>query len=157
MTVPNFHAVTRLCHPEDTDVGWLLLCRFLASQQEMRHEDAIKMFKRLTFPSLRIVCALASKTRKKNPETNDASSRPKEMKVNDRPQLPSTHHQLWIGNGLEVCDDLSFGGERVGESRRRLMHLVPAPAVRLMKRRVQSRPGLRQENRLCFLGPGSGR
>ena len=27
------------------------------------------------------------------------------------------------------------------------MHLVPAPAVRLMKRRVQSRPGLRQENR----------
>ena len=36
---------------------------------------------------------------------------------------------------------------RVGESRRRLMHLVPAPAVRLMKRRVQSRPGLRQENR----------
>ena len=27
------------------------------------------------------------------------------------------------------------------------MHLVPAPAVRLMKRRVQSRPGARQENR----------
>jgi hypothetical protein len=27
------------------------------------------------------------------------------------------------------------------------MHLVPAPAVRLMKRRVQSRPGVRQENR----------
>ena len=26
------------------------------------------------------------------------------------------------------------------------MHLVPAPAVRLMKRRVQSRPGVRQEN-----------
>ena len=25
------------------------------------------------------------------------------------------------------------------------MHLVPAPAVRLMKRRVQSRPGVRQE------------
>ena len=39
------------------------------------------------------------------------------------------------------------GEQRVGESRRRLMHLVPAPAVRLMKRRVQSRPGLRQENR----------
>ena len=31
------------------------------------------------------------------------------------------------------------------------MHLVPAPAVRLMKRRVQSRPGLRQENRFLFL------
>jgi hypothetical protein len=28
-----------------------------------------------------------------------------------------------------------------GEVGRRLMHLVPAPAVRLMKRRVQSRPG----------------
>ena len=40
------------------------------------------------------------------------------MKVNDRPQLPSTHHQLWIGNGLEVCDDLSFGGERVGVNER---------------------------------------
>ena len=37
---------------------------------------------------------------------------------------------------------------RVGESGRRLMHLVPAPAVRLMKRRVQSRPGVRQENRV---------
>ena len=35
-------------------------------------------------------------------------------------------------------------GQRLGESGRRLMHLVPAPAVRLMKRRVQSRPGLRQ-------------
>ena len=33
---------------------------------------------------------------------------------------------------------------RVGEVGRRLMHLVPAPAVRLMKRRVQSRPGVRQ-------------
>ena len=34
----------------------------------------------------------------------------------------------------------------------RLRHLVPAPAVRLMKRRVQSRPGLRQENRFPGLG-----
>ena len=33
------------------------------------------------------------------------------------------------------------------------MHLVPAPAVRLMKRRVQSRPGARQENRFT---PGKG-
>ena len=31
------------------------------------------------------------------------------------------------------------------------MHLVPAPAVRLMKRRVQSRPGARQENRFFVL------
>ena len=34
--------------------------------------------------------------------------------------------------------------KRNGEVGRRLMHLVPAPAVRLMKRRVQSRPGVRQ-------------
>ena len=38
--------------------------------------------------------------------------------------------------------------QRIGESGRRLMHLVPAPAVRLMKRRVQSQPGVRQENLL---------
>ena len=37
-------------------------------------------------------------------------------------------------------------GRWFGEVGRRLMHLVPAPAVRLMKRRVQSRPGWRQEN-----------
>ena len=30
---------------------------------------------------------------------------------------------------------------RFGDEERRLMHLVPAPAVRLMKRRVLSRPG----------------
>merc|ERR1711924_586318 len=34
-------------------------------------------------------------------------------------------------------------GRWFGEVGRRLMHLVPAPAVRLMKRRVQSRPGAR--------------
>ena len=34
------------------------------------------------------------------------------------------------------------------------MHLVPAPAVRLMKRRVQSRPGTRQENRFPGLALG---
>jgi hypothetical protein len=32
--------------------------------------------------------------------------------------------------------------ERLGGEERRLMHLVPAPAVRLMKRRVLSRPGV---------------
>ena len=31
---------------------------------------------------------------------------------------------------------------RLGDEDRRLMHLVPAPAVRLMKRRVLSRPGV---------------
>jgi len=30
---------------------------------------------------------------------------------------------------------------RFGDEERRLMHLVPAPAVSLMKRRVLSRPG----------------
>jgi len=35
------------------------------------------------------------------------------------------------------------------------MHLVPAPAVRLMKRRVQSRPGARQENRFVRKNPES--
>ena len=34
-------------------------------------------------------------------------------------------------------------GPRIGDEERRLMHLVPAPAVRLMKRRVLSRPGLK--------------
>ena len=33
--------------------------------------------------------------------------------------------------------------DRIGDEERRLMHLVPAPAVRLMKRRVLSRPGQR--------------
>ena len=31
---------------------------------------------------------------------------------------------------------------RFGDEERRLMHLVPAPAVRLKKRRVLSRPGV---------------
>jgi len=31
---------------------------------------------------------------------------------------------------------------RFGDEERRLMHLVPAPAVRLMKRQVLSRPGV---------------
>ena len=32
--------------------------------------------------------------------------------------------------------------DRFGDEERRLMHLVPAPAVRLKKRRVLSRPGV---------------
>jgi len=52
---------------------------------------------------------------------------------------------LTFGQSLKVCG--RSPGQRVGDEERRLMHLVPAPAVRLMKRRVQSRPGVRQENR----------
>ena len=36
---------------------------------------------------------------------------------------------------------------RLGDEDRRLMHLVPAPAVRLMKRRVLSRPGVNRVSR----------
>ena len=35
-----------------------------------------------------------------------------------------------------------INGYRIGDEERRLMHLVPAPAVRLMKRRDSSRPGV---------------
>jgi len=55
---------------------------------------------------------------------------------------------------LAGTDELFFlANQRVGDWGRRLMHLVPAPAVRLMKRRVQSWPGARQENRcsLCLV------
>ena len=34
---------------------------------------------------------------------------------------------------------------RLGDEERRLMYLVPAPAVRLMKSRVLSRPGVNKE------------
>ena len=34
--------------------------------------------------------------------------------------------------------------ERLGDEERRLMHLVPAPAVKLMKGRVLSRPGMKK-------------
>jgi hypothetical protein len=39
-----------------------------------------------------------------------------------------------------------FGLEkkRFGDEERRLMHLVPAPAVKLMKGRVLSRPGMKK-------------
>ena len=50
----------------------------------------------------------------------------------------------------ESCSNIVFTADsmddawdyRIGDEERRLMHLVPAPAVRLMKRRVLSRPGL---------------
>ena len=41
--------------------------------------------------------------------------------------------------------------KRLGGEERRLMHLVPAPAVRLMKSRVLSRPGV---NSLVHNSPG---
>jgi hypothetical protein len=34
--------------------------------------------------------------------------------------------------------------ERLGDDERRLMHLVPAPAVKLMKSRALSRPGMKK-------------
>ena len=40
---------------------------------------------------------------------------------------------------------------RFGDEERRLMHLVPAPAVRLKKRRVLSRPGVNSLLALGFL------
>ena len=43
---------------------------------------------------------------------------------------------------------------RLGDEERRLMHLVPAPAVRLMKRRVLSRPGVNSLMVLLFHTPG---
>jgi len=62
---------------------------------------------------------------------------------------------LWTSNFQELQDNErskvddecleAVDSSRCGEVGRRLMHLVPAPAVRLMKRRVQSRPGVRQE------------
>jgi len=33
---------------------------------------------------------------------------------------------------------------RIGDEERRVMHLVPAPAVKLMKSRVLSRPGVKK-------------
>ena len=39
-------------------------------------------------------------------------------------------------------DNYTKDYERIGDEETRLMHLVPAPAVRLMKRRVLSRPGV---------------
>ena len=34
--------------------------------------------------------------------------------------------------------------QRIGDEERRVMHLVPAPAVKLMKSRVLSRPGMKK-------------
>jgi hypothetical protein len=42
----------------------------------------------------------------------------------------------------EVLLSSPWNAFRLGDEERRLMHLVPAPAVRLMKRRVLSRPGV---------------
>ena len=44
--------------------------------------------------------------------------------------------------------------DRFGDEERRLMHLVPAPAVRLMKRRVLSRPGVNSLMVHIFHTPG---
>ena len=46
---------------------------------------------------------------------------------------------LWPN--VERLRDKKLTAKRLGDEERKLMHLVPAPAVRLMKRRVLSRPG----------------
>jgi len=43
---------------------------------------------------------------------------------------------------------------RLGDEERRLMHLVPAPAVKLMKRRVLSRPGVDSVSVVLPIPPG---
>ena len=43
---------------------------------------------------------------------------------------------------LQAGQEQEEENERLGGEERRLMHLVPAPAVRLKKRRVLSRPGV---------------
>ena len=59
------------------------------------------------------------------------------------------HKPPWsviLVSGAGTVPNDAWVRQRIGEVGRRLMHLVPAPAVRLMKRRVQSRPGVRQQN-----------
>jgi len=48
---------------------------------------------------------------------------------------------LWIPYKTQ-SRELILGIQRLGGEERRLKHLVPAPAVRLMKSRVLSRPGV---------------
>ena len=49
-----------------------------------------------------------------------------------------------VGNNVEREETVSQVQTtlRLRDEERRLMHLVPAPAVRLMKRQVLSRPGV---------------
>ena len=53
--------------------------------------------------------------------------------------------ELFIGTSL-IQSLHVMEKNRIGDEERRLMHLVPAPAVRLMKRRVLSRPGPQQSS-----------
>ena len=50
-----------------------------------------------------------------------------------------------------IIKDNKKSDYRFGDEERRLMHLVPAPAVRLKKRRVLSRPGVNSLLALGFL------
>lgn len=49
---------------------------------------------------------------------------------------------LFRSFSMEARKERKQKEKRLGDEDRRLMHLVPAPAVRLMKRRVLSRPGV---------------
>ena len=44
---------------------------------------------------------------------------------------------------LKLQYENNYSSHRLGDEERTVMHLVPAAAVRLMKRRVLSRPGVR--------------
>jgi hypothetical protein len=61
-------------------------------------------------------------------------------------RVSSSHHHLQANWFTGLFIDGLGGGERG------LMHLVPAPAVKLMKSRVLSRPGVKKvEVRWCWV------
>ena len=74
--------------------------------------------------------------------------------VSDQPNSRKKFGWESVAGTLDASRLFFLSNQRVGESGRRFVHLVPAPAVRLMKRRVQSRPGSRQENRFPGLALG---
>ena len=56
--------------------------------------------------------------------------------------ISPTVYYLGLVVFIRLTHSHSQSKNRLGDEDRRLMHLVPAPAVRLMKRRVLSRPGV---------------
>ena len=68
------------------------------------------------------------------------------MAVPTKPARRETHAGFWEPSSLRALTFLMSSpharAPRLGGEERRLMHLVPAPAVRLMKSRVLSRPGV---------------
>ena len=64
--------------------------------------------------------------------------------------ISPTVYYLGLVVFIRLTHSHSQSKSRLGDEDRRLMHLVPAPAVRLMKRRVLSRPGVNRV-RLAFV------